>query len=141
MSISQVRTYFKNRLLEQVPDAVEHDDALNDENTAVQLRDKTFFIDYNNSSNIETHGDRVTDLIDVNVVFFSKAYRYTQETYDEISDLLHNYKLRCSNISRYTGGIKSVRGNSINIEALDETNDNILKCTLAFSVRLDNDVI
>ena len=141
MSISQVRTYFKDRLLEQVTDAVEHTDALNVENTAIQLKNKTFFIEYNNTNNIETHGDRVTDNIDVTVVFFYKAYRYTQEYYDELADLMHNYKLRCSNISRYENGIKRVVGDGINIEELDESNDNILKCTCSFQVRLDNDVI
>ena len=140
MALSSVRTYFKDRLLEAVPDAVEHTD-VSLENTAVNLKNKTFFIEYQNNANLETHGNRVTDEVEVNVTFLYKAYRYTQESFDDVSDLMHDYKLRCSNISRYENGIKRVVGNSILIEEIDTTNDNILKCTLNFSVRYDNNVI
>lgn len=141
MAISSIRSYFKDRLIEAIPDANEHKDAINTENTFINLKNKTFFIEYQNNSNIETHGNRVTDEVQVTVIFFYKAYRYTQEKYDELQDLMHDYKLRCSNISRYENGIKRVVGTSILIEELDETNDNILQCTLSFLVRYDNEVI
>mgnify|MGYP003132744249 CR=1 FL=1 len=141
MAISSVRSYFRNRMLEAVSDAVEHKIAISFDNTSVNLKNKTFFIEYQNNNNIETHGNRVTDEIEVTVIFLFKAYRYTQASYDELSDLMHDYKLRCSNISRYETGIKRVVGNTMLIEEIDETNDNILQCTLTFTVRYDNDVI
>lgn len=141
MALSDVRAYFRDRLLEQVSDAVEHKDAISFDNTSVNIKNKTFFIEYQNNTNIETHGDRVTDEVQVTVVFLYKAYRYTQESFDELSDIMHDYKLRCSNIARYENGIKRVVGTSILIEEIDESNDNILQCTNEFTVRYDNNVI
>ena len=141
MSLSSVRAYFKSRVTDEVSNAVEHKDAFNIENMHTNARDKMYHIIYQNSSNVETHGDRVTDNVSVTLSMVFKGYRDTQAAFDSTSDTVHNIKLRASKISNYTGGIKRVVCDSINITPVDDSNDNILLATLEFNVRMDSNTI
>lgn len=141
MSLSDVRSYFKDRVTDEVPSAVEHTDAFNIENMHTNARDKMYHIIYQNNSNLETHGDRVTDNVSVTLSMIFKAYRNTQSTFDSTSDTAHNIKLRASKISNYTNGIKRVVCDNINITPVDVSNDNILLVTMEFSVRMDFNTI
>ena len=141
MSLSAVRAYFKNRIKDEVSTAIEHTDAFNVENMHVNARDKMFHIIYQNNSNIETHGDRVTDNISVTISMIFKGYRNTQSAFDSTSDTAHNIKLRASKISNYTSGIKRVVCDNISITPVDESNDNILLVEMGFSVRMDFNTI
>ena len=137
MSLSSVRAYFKSRVTDEVSSAVEHKDAFNIENMHTNARDKMYHIIYQNSSNVETHGDRVTDNVSVTLSMVFKGYRDTQAAFDSTTDTVHNIKLRASKISNYTSGIKRVVCDSINITPVDDSNDNILLATMEFSVRMD----
>lgn len=141
MSIKVVRDYFKSRITDEVSGAVEHTDAFSIENMHVNARDKIYHIIYQNSSNIETHGDRITDNISVTINMAFKGYRDTQATFDSTSDTVHNIKRRASKISNYTSGIKRVVCDSISINPSDDSNDNILLVTMEFSVRMDFNTI
>ena len=141
MSVSVVRNYFKSRITDEVSSAVEHTDAFSIENMHVSARDKMFHIIYQNDSNIETHGDRITDNISVTINMLFKGYRDTQATFDSTSDTVHNIKRRASKISNYTNGIKRVVCDSISINPSDDSNDNILLVTMEFSVRMDFNTI
>ena len=141
MSISVVRDYFKDQIKEEVAAAVEHTDAFNLENMHTNARDKMYHIIYQNDSNIETHGDRITDNISVTISMVFKGYRDTQAAFDSTSDTVHNIKRRASKISNYTSGIKRVVCDSINITPADDSNDNILLVTMEFSVRMDFNTI
>lgn len=141
MSISAVRSYFKSRITDEVSNAVEHKDAFNIENMHTNARDKMYHIIYQNNSNIETHGDRITDNVSVTISMMFKGYRDTQATFDSTSNTVHNIKRRASKISNYTSGIKRVVCDSINITPADESNDNILLVTMEFSVRMDFNTI
>lgn len=141
MSISVVRDYFKDQIKEEVAAAVEHTDAFNIENMHTNARDKMYHIIYQNDSNIETHGDRITDNISVTISMVFKGYRDTQAAFDSTSDTVHNIKRRASKISNYTSGIKRVVCDSINITPADDSNDNILLVTMEFSVRMDFNTI
>ena len=141
MSISVVRDYFKDQIKEEVAAAVEHTDAFNIENMHTNARDKMYHIIYQNNSNIETHGDRITDNISVTISMVFKGYRDTQAAFDSTSDTVHNIKRRASKISNYTSGIKRVVCDSINITPADDSNDNILLVTMEFSVRMDFNTI
>ena len=141
MSISVVRTYFKDQIKDEVAAAVEHTDAFNIENMHTNARDKMYHIIYQNDSNTETHGDRITDNISVTISMVFKGYRDTQAAFDSTSDTVHNIKRRASKISNYTSGIKRVVCDSINITPADDSNDNILLVTMEFSVRMDFNTI
>ena len=141
MSISVVRDYFKDQIKDEVAAAVEHTDAFNIENMHTNARDKMYHIIYQNDSNIETHGDRITDNISVTISMVFKGYRDTQASFDSTSDTVHNIKRRASKISNYTSGIKRVVCDSINITPADDSNDNILLVTMEFSVRMDFNTI
>lgn len=141
MSLSDVRAYFKDRIRDEVPTAVEHKDAFNIENMFVNARDKTYHIIYQNDSNLDTNGDLITDNISVTITMLFKGYKNTQSAFDSTSDTVHNIKLRASKIANYTNGIKRVVCDNILIEPADDSNDNILQVTMNFSVRMDNNTI
>ena len=140
MSISVVRAYFKSRITDEVSSAVEHKDAFDLENMHVTARDKMYHIIYQNNSNIETDGNRITDDISVTITMLFKGYRDTQATFDSTSDTVHNIKRRASKIDNYTNGIKRVVCDSISINPGDDSND-VLIATLNFSVRMDFNTI
>lgn len=141
MSLSDVRAYFKDRIRDEVPTAVEHKDAFNIENMFINARDKTYHIIYQNDSNLDTNGDLITDNISVTITMLFKGYKNTQSAFDSTSDTVHNIKLRASKIANYTNGIKRVVCDNILIEPADDSNDNILQVTMNFSVRMDNNTI
>ena len=116
MSISNVRSYFKSRIKDEIPTAVEHKDAFNIENMIVSSRDKMYHIVYQNDSNLDTNGDLVTDNISVTITMLFKGYKNTQATFDSTSNTVHNIKLRASKIANYTNGIKRVVCDNILIE-------------------------
>ena len=141
MSISVVRSYFKSRITDEVSSAVEHKDAFNLENMHVSARDKMYHIIYQNGSNVETHGDRITDNVSVTITMLFKGFRDTQATFDSTSDTVHNIKRRASKITNYTDGIKRVVCDSIGINPSDDSNDNVLLVTMEFSVLMDFNTI
>ena len=136
MSIKVVRDYFKDRIKDEIPSAVEHKDAFNLENMHVSARDKMYHIIYQNSNNLETNGDLLTDEISVTITMIFKGYRDTQATFDNTSDTVYNIKRRASKISNYTSNIKRVVCDNINITPADDSNDNNLLVTMGFSVRM-----
>ena len=141
MNISDVRTYFKSRITDEVSTAVEHKDAFNLENMHTAARDKMYHIIYQNSSNIDTHGDRITDNISVTITMLFKGFRDTQLTFDNTYNTVHNIKRRSSNIANYTTGIKRVVCDSINIEPMDDSNDSVMLVTMDFSLIMDSNTL
>lgn len=138
--ISDVRTYFKSRVTEELSKAIEHEDAFNLENIALRNGQVKYHIAIGSIGNIETHGDRVTDSIEIELSLVKKGYLKTQDNFFDFIDNLQNIKLRASNQRNYNSGIKLVVCNSITVDGLD-TNDNIFQATLSFSVRMDSAVI
>jgi len=138
--ISDVRAYFKSRVTEELSKAIEHEDAFNLENIALRNGQAKYHIAIGSIGNIETHGDRVTDSIEVELSLVKKGYLKTQDNFFDFIDSLQNIKLRASNQRNYNSGIKLVVCNSITVDGLD-TNDNIFQATLSFSVRMDSAVI
>ena len=141
MSISIVRSYFKSRITDEVSSAVEHKDAFNLENMHTAARDKMFHIVYQNSGNLETNGDLISDSISVTITMLFKGFRDTQATFDSTYDTVHNIKRRASKISNYSTGIKRVVCDSIRIEPMDESNDSVMLVTMDFNLRMDFNTI
>lgn len=138
--ISNLRAYFKSRVKQELSKAIEHEDAFNLENIALRNGQEKFHIAINSIQNTDTHGDRVTDSIEVELSLVKKGYLKTQDNFFNFLDSLQNIKLRASNQRNYNNGIKLVVCNSITVDGLD-TNDNIFQATLSFSVRMDSAVI
>ena len=137
MSVSAVRSYFKDQIREEVSTAVEHTDALNIDNMHVSARDKMYHIVYQNNSNITTDGDHIADNISVTITMLFKGYRNTQSAFDSTYDTVHNIKRHACNITNFTNGIKRVVCDSIEVTESDDSNDNLLQAVLEFSVRMD----
>ena len=138
--ISQVRDYFKSRIIEEMPKAKEHTDAYNVENIGLLKSKEVFFITYSNDSNITTDGDLVTDSITVDVTLMIKGYKDVKTEFDNAMDKAHNIKRRASNISNYEDGIIYVVGGSISATNPD-TNDNIIMVEMSFNVTMNFAVI
>ena len=141
MSLSSVRTYFKDQITNEISGAIEHKDAFNLDNMFINARDKMYHIIYQNDSNLDTNGDLITDSVSVTITMLFKGYRDTQATFDTTSNTVHNIKRRASKIANYTGAIKRVVCDSISIEPADDSNDNILQVTMNYSVRMDFNTI
>lgn len=137
MSISVIRSYFKDRITDEISTAVEHKDAINVENMHINARDKMFHIIYQNTDNITTDGEHIADTISVTITMLFKGYRNVQSTFDNTYNSIHNIKRRACKISNFTNGIKRVVCDSIELVESDISNDNILEATLSFTCRMD----
>lgn len=134
--ISQVRTYFRERLLEVDSDFREHLDFFNIDNIADSRFDKAFHISYQALSSDFTSDQLLTnDTLAVDVVLFFKGYRDTIESFDAFTDLGHEYRINCIRPDKANIGenIKAVALNTMSW-GFPTSNDNLLELRLNFSV-------
>ena len=135
MAISDVRTYLKNRITDENSSFYEHTDGFNAENVPTNIKTRSFFIEYQNPSNLSTEGDLIHDQVTATVRLFFKGYRTVQQSIDSAMDTCHNIKLRASKISNYTATIKRCTCNSVTIEP-GESNDNNMIVTMEFDIEM-----
>ena len=140
MAISDVRTYLKNRITDENSSFYEHTDGFNAENVPTNIKTRSFFIEYQQPSNLSTEGDVVHDQVAATVKLFFKGYRSVKESLDNAMDTCHNIKLRASKISNYTASIKRCTCNSVTIEPVD-SNDNNMIVTMEFDIEMFFNVI
>ena len=135
MAISDVRTYLKNRITDENSSFYEHTDGFNAENVPTNIKTRSFFIEYQQPSNLSTEGDLIHDQVTATVRLFFKGYRTVQQSIDSAMDTCHNIKLRASKISNYTATIKRCTCNSVTIEPV-ESNDNNMIVTMEFDIEM-----
>ena len=135
MAISDVRTYLKNRITDENSCFYEHTDGFNAENVPTNIKTRSFFIEYQNPSNLSTEGALIHDQVTATVRLFFKGYRTVQQSIDSAMDTCHNIKLRASKISNYTATIKRCTCNSVTIEPV-ESNDNNMIVTMEFDIEM-----
>ena len=137
MSISQVRTYFRNRLAETDPDLSEWTDGFNIENIPNTITDKTYHIFLGTLASQELNDLTTDDQLAVSINVFFEGYQDVQETLDVGYDLMHQFRLNSINPCNSMVGdnIKNVVLESITPNPVD-TNDNMIRFSLDFNVRL-----
>ena len=140
MAISDVRTYLKNRITDENSSFYEHDDGFNADNVPTGIKTRSFFIEYQQPSNLSTEGDLIHDQVTATVRLFFKGYRSVKDSIDSSMDTCHNIKRRASKISNYSSTIKRVTCNSVTIEPV-ESNDNNMIVTMEFDIEMYFDVI
>ena len=136
MSLSQIRTYFSNRLLEVDSDFREHPDGFNRDNISSTNFDKSYFIFPGNLGSVTF--DQITDDSMIwRVELFFKGYRDPQEAIDNAIDVANLFRLQCVKREFCLTGenIKNVLLNSMTVNPVD-TNDNLIIIELQFAVRL-----
>ena len=140
MSISVVRSYLKSRITDENSSFYEHVDGFNANNVPTNIKTRSYFIEYQNPSNLSTEGDLIHDQVTATVRLFFKGYRSVKDSIDSSMDTCHNIKRRASKISNYSSTIKRVTCNSVTIEPV-ESNDNNMIVTMEFDIEMYFDVI
>lgn len=138
--ISEARDYIKGRVLDIDSSFKEHADAFNSDNIPKTLKNKSFFIKYDNTSNNVSASNWVDDNISVELDLFFKGYRSTQQALDDSMDLAHRIKLSACNICNWVEPIKHVSGDSVISEAV-VSNDNQIIIRLQFTLKMVFSVI
>lgn len=137
MNISDLRTYFINRIQAEDSDFREHTDGFNRDNIPSTLLNKTFHIEFGNFSG-EGLVDQVTkDVQEVNVFLYFKGFRDPKATIDTGMDTGNNIRLGAIKFENIAASLipemKKVILNSMSPSPID-TNDNSIIITLSFSV-------
>jgi len=140
MAISDVRTYLKSRITDENSSFYEHLDGFNANNIPTNIKTRSFFIEYQQPSNLSTEGDVINDQVTATVKLFFKGYRSVRDSIDSAMDECHNIKLRASNMSNYSAVIKRCTCDSVTIEPV-ESNDNNFVVTMSFDIEMFFDVI
>lgn len=144
MSISQVRTYFQERMLVVSPSRSEWTDAFNIENVPQTNLDIKYHIGFgiNNSS---TQNDRsVEDNLDITLTIWKRGYNDVASALDAVLDEAHCIRLDVINHSNMYS-FNTATGNenlqdivlvSITPQEIDASNDNTVQVQLVFNTRL-----
>lgn len=135
MSISQVRTFIKQQIALVDPNLKEHRD-LSDENIAQTKLDEHYHIEYGASS--DSHDDNCLQTAQsVSVKVFKRGFNNPTSALDVIIDKAHEIR-RCITSTAATLGadMQKVESISLTPEPIDETNDNTIKISLEFNIRL-----
>ena len=140
MAISDVRTYLKSRITDENSSFYEHLDGFNANNIPTNIKTRSFFIEFQNPSNLSTEGDLIHDQITATVKLFFKGYRSVRDSIDSSMNTCHNIKRRASNMSNYSSSIKRCTCDSVTIEPV-ESNDNNMIVTMSFDIEMYFDVI
>lgn len=137
MKLSQVRDYFRARILEVDTDFKEHRDGFNRDNVPRAAFNKGFHVLPGTLVSDATDMLHLDDNLSVSVQLFFKGFRDVQSAMDEALDKAHDIRLQAIKHAKAMVGqnIKNVICNSIGAEPLD-SNDNAILVTLEFSVRL-----
>jgi hypothetical protein len=138
MSVSQVRTYFNDRVREVDSNLKVWDDAFNIDNVPESLIDTYYHVQYN-SVGVSTNNDvSIEDSVSVVITLWKKGFRDPIEAYDSINDLGLCIRLNCLQPAKIalTDNIRQVESVSVLSEPIEGSNDNIIKLSLEFNARL-----
>lgn len=135
MSISQVRTFIKKQIALVDPNLKEHLD-LSDENIPQTILDEHYHIEYGSSSDSQDDNELQTSQ-SVTVKLFKRGFNKPITAMDTIIDKAHEIR-RCIISTTATLGDDMLKVESISLtpEPIDETNDNTIKISLEFNIRL-----
>lgn len=138
MSLSQVRTYLKDRVAEVLPDWKEWSDGFNSENIPASLYGKTFQINYGDLSSESLNATAITDNFPVTLALFFKGARDPKSTIDSAMDRAHLIRRAAVNPSNAMTGIniKNVVCTGISAGPIHSSNDNAVMVTLSFNFYL-----
>jgi len=138
LSISQVRTYFNDRVQEVDANLKAWDDAFNIDNVPESLIDTYYHVQYDNIATSTNNDISFEDSVSVVVTLWKKGFRDPISAYDELNDQALCIRLNCLQPSKInaTDNIKQVESVSVISEPIEGSNDNIIRISLAFNARL-----
>lgn len=138
MSLSQVRQYFRNRITEVDSDLVEWDEAFNDANIPESLLPNRYHIAMSSISTSAPNDVFLEDAFQVDVKLFKKGFRSNGiSAHDDLLDLADCLRQNCAQPLKLqlTNNLRGCEPNTILLEPIEDSNDNIIKITVGFNVR------
>lgn len=133
--LSQVRDYFRSRVSESNPNLKEWTDALNTENVPESLVDKSYHINISNFSGVDKNDSIISYSVPCVVTVWRKGFKDTIGAHDFLLNEANCLILNASQFLKINASenIRSVNPQSILVEGIDGSNDNIMKATITFN--------
>jgi len=135
MSLSQVRTFIKQQIALVDSSLKEHTD-FNEENIPQTQIDSFYMIEYGTISS-EHDDNSLADNFPVTVKLFKRGFKSPIVTLDSLMDAANEIRLCIVNTqAALTTNILDIEAISIFPEPINETNDNTIKISLEFNIKL-----
>jgi hypothetical protein len=136
MSYSKVRSYLKQQIALENSKLEEHLDAFNVDNIPQTKIDKTYHINFGNIST--THDDNwIEDSMSATITIFKRGFSEPTKALDAIMDTANCIRLRVIDPKALmTDNILSAEILSVTPEPIDGSNDNTIKVSIEFNIRL-----
>lgn len=135
MSYSQVRTFIKQQIALVDSSIKEHRD-LSEENIPRTQMESFYMIEYGNISS--SHSDNtIQDSFTATVKLYKRGFKKPVDSLDQLLDEANCIRLSIiDGKAVLTENIRDVESVSVFVEPFDVTNDNTLKISLEFNIRL-----
>ena len=140
MALLDVRTYFKARL--EALGFTQWADPLNVENIPSHILENSYHIE-SDSGSVVSHNQYDMQLeIPVVVTIFKKGFRDVEQGFENAITAIENIIKECCKAenAKAQTNIKDVELENYSLQAIDTTNDNVIKCNINFKVILILDV-
>lgn len=136
MGLCDVMPYFREKLCSQ--GYKEYDSELESDDVPKTIAEKSFKMDLGNITAGASRHTSFQFLVPVELVLYFHTYlnkaKGVDEAVEKVDDIL---ALILDESSRYGSSLKAIEPTSILFEAVDESNDNTLRCVLDFDVKLE----
>lgn len=136
MALCDVLPYFREQMCNDGYEEWEVE--LDSENPPNSIADKVFKLDVGNITGSAARHTTFNFLMPVEMILYFKTYNRPVKGRDDALREIDNVLANVLDVKkRYGVDLKSIVATSVLIEALDQTNDNILKVTIDFDVNLE----
>ena len=136
MSYSKVRSYIKQQIKLEFPKLKEHREAFSYENIPQTDLDKSYHIGFGNVS-VTQDDNWVEDSMSATVTIFKRGYNQTAQALDDVMEIANCIRLRVIDPKALlTDNILSAETLSITPEPFDGSNDDTIKVSIVFNIRL-----
>ena len=136
MSLSQARSFIKQQISLVEPDLIEWRDSFENENIPQSKIDNYYHIEFGSLSSAPD-GNSITDSWTMILTIWKRGFVSPVEAFDEILDTANCIRLKIIDPrATLTDNIHSIESNSISPEPIDESNDNTIKVSLEFNIKL-----
>ena len=136
--IEEARLYFQDVVQTIDPDMVQLDDPFDSEDVSTEATEGRFKIIFGDSASSWV-GDALQELIPVSVVIYSENGREMNEIFDQYYSKARNIRNMAINKrnSANSSFFNDVLPGGITPEPIDVSNDNTVKFTINFSLKID----
>ena len=136
MSLSQARTFLKRQIAIIEPDLKEWKDSFNTDNIPQTKIDDYFHINFGELSSAQAD-NWIQDNWTCTVTIWKRGFSDVSSSFDSIIDTANCIRLKVIDPKAIlTDNIHSIESNSITPEPIEDSNDNTIKVSLEFNIKL-----